>query len=274
MRPGRLDGVDQAPPSIRYYDTRPERRWPGVLAVGLLLVSALGVGLFVGARWWDRRSASADVPVLEPRLPAGVPSLGAAPGADAGDGKADLGDTDALQVAMIGDSITNGSRAEIEYVLTAQGVQDVVIDAQDGRRIELGDGTGAPLSGQRALYSLLAGGTSPDVWVIALGTNDAGQYADEADYARLVQLLVDMLPDDVPLVWVDVYRGDQLLGSQQFDEALRATLAGRADTVVVPWSTIAADPARGVLRSDEVHPNEGGRAVFATVVAQGVAEVT
>jgi lysophospholipase L1-like esterase len=266
--------VDQAPPSIRYYDMRPKRRWLGMLTVGLLLASALGVGLLVGARWWDSRSASAEVAVLEPRLPAGVPALGADQGADAGGSQVDLGDTDALQVAMIGDSITNGSRAELEYVLTAQGVQDVSIEAEDGRRIELGDGTGSPLSGQRALYSMLASGMSPDVWVIALGTNDAGQYADQADYARLVQLLVDMVPDGVPLVWVDVYRGDQPEGSQQFDDALRATLAGRADTVVVPWSTIAADPTRGVLRSDDVHPNQDGRAVFATVVAQGVAEVT
>jgi len=266
--------VDQGPPSIRYYDTRPQRRWFGVLGIGLLLVAALAVGAIAGMRWWDRSSASAEVAVLEPRLPAGAPVFDPSAGAADPAGQADLGDTDAVHVAMIGDSITNGSRAEIDYVLGAQGVQDVSIEAEDGRRIELGDGTGSPLSGQRALYSMLASGMSPDVWVIALGTNDAGQYADQADYARLVQLLVDMVPDGVPLVWVDVYRGDQPEGSQQFDDALRATLAGRADTVVVPWSTIAADPTRGVLRSDDVHPNQDGRAVFATVVAQGVAEVT
>ena len=267
--------MDQGPPSIRYYDTRPQRHWFGVLGIGLLLIAALAVGAIAGMRWWDRSSASAEVAVLEPRLPAGAPVFAADAAADpASPGQADLGDTDAVHVAMVGDSITNGSRAEIEYVLGAQGVQDVSIDAEDGRRIELGDGTGSPLSGQRALYSMLASGMSPDVWVIALGTNDAGQYADQADYSRLVQLLVDMVPDGVPLVWVDVYRGDQPEGSQQFDDALRATLAGRADTVVVPWSTIAADPTRGVLRSDDVHPNQDGRAVFATVVAQGVAEVT
>jgi lysophospholipase L1-like esterase len=266
--------VDQGPPSIRYYDTRPRRRWFGVLGVGLLLTAALAAGVLMGMRWWDRSSASAEVAVLEPRLPAGEPVFDPATGAGDPAGQADLGETDAVQVAMIGDSITNGSRAEIEYVLAAQGVEEVSIEAEDGRRIELGDGTGSPLSGQRALYTMLADGVSPDVWVIALGTNDAGQYADQVDYARLVQLLVDMLPDDVPLVWVDAYRGDQPEGTQEFDDALRATLAGRPDTVVVPWSTIAADPARDVLRSDDVHPNEGGRAVFATVVAQGVAEVT
>lgn len=267
--------MDQAPPSIRYYDTRPRRRWFGVLGIGLLLTAALAVGVVLGMRWWDRSSASADVAVLVPRLPAGAPVFAADAATDpASSGQADLGETDAVHVAMIGDSITNGSRAEIEYVLAAQGVEEVSIEAEDGRRIELGDGTGSPLSGQRALYTMLADGVSPDVWVIALGTNDAGQYADQADYARLVQLLVDMLPDDVPLVWVDAYRGDQPEGSQEFDDALRATLAGRPDTVVVPWSAIAADPTRDVLRSDDVHPNEGGRAVFATVVAQGVAEVS
>lgn len=262
-------------PQIRYYDARPRRRLLGPVLAVVVLIGALVGGALAGARWWDRRTAAGEVAVLEPRLPAGAPQLQpVVEGEPVVEAPVDLGDTDATHVAIVGDSITNGSQGELRYVLAAQGVQQVTIEAEDGRRIELGDGTGSPLSGQRALYALLADGVQPDVWVIALGTNDAGQYADQADYARLVQLIVDMLPDDVPLVWVDAYRGDQPVGSQQFDDALRATLAGRPDTVVVPWSTIAADPAQTVLRDDDVHPNADGRVVFATVVAQGVAEVS
>ena len=61
-------------------------------------------------------------------------------------------------------------------------------------------------------------GADPDVWVIALGTNDIAKYASSEEYGEVVQQLLDLLPADAPLVWVDAYRDDYRDDSVLFDD--------------------------------------------------------
>jgi lysophospholipase L1-like esterase len=172
-------------------------------------------------------------------------------------------------VAMVGDSITEGSEAELRYTLTASGITELEIDGLTSRRIEIGDGSNSPLSGIASLYKMLADGVSPDVWVVALGTNDVGQYADEAEYRTLVRDVIDMLPADTPLVWVDTYRVQYLDDTKLFNQILREEVGSRPNSVVASWYAVATSPD-DVLQSDQVHPNERGRAAFAALVAAGL----
>ena len=260
-------------PTVRYYDTRtPPRRWAfaGALAA-VVVVLAAGLAWFLTDGFGRDDAGGGAAQVGTNGLPTGAQD--AAPVTDA-DGEREtegLGvATDATSVVVVGDSITQGSADEIRYVLAAQGFTDVTVDGLTSRRITVGGG-GAPESGTQAIERLLDDGADPDVWIVALGTNDIGKYGSSDEYGAQVAELIDLLPDDRPLVWVDAYRDDYVDDSVVFDDALRAQLSDRDGTVVVSWFDVAsADPS--ILR-DGVHPKPAGRAMFAEVIGDGAAQL-
>ena len=50
---------------------------------------------------------------------------------------------------------------------------------------------GARAAAQNRLFDAV----DPDVWVIALGTNDIAKYASSEEYGEVVQQLLDLLPN-------------------------------------------------------------------------------
>lgn len=253
---------------VRYYDTRtPPRRWVFAGALAAVVVVLATAITWVATDGFGRGDGAEGIGQVGTNgLPAGEQTAAGAAPADEPPQRLGVA-TDATSVVVIGDSITQGSEAEIRYVLAGAGFSDVDVDGVTSRRITVGGG-GAPESGIQALTRLMADGADPDVWVIALGTNDIGKYATSEEYGSLVAEIVDLLPDDRPLVWVDAYRDDYVDDSAVFDEALRAQLSDRDGTVVVSWFDIAAaDPS---LLRDGVHPTADGRARFAEVIAGGL----
>jgi hypothetical protein len=126
---------------------------------------------------------------------------------------------------VVGDSLTVGTEAFglLSKKVDALGTwTSVKMDAKVGRKASLG-------------ASVIEKGltASTTAVVIALGTNDIGKYATSEEYGALVTLVVDVLPDDTPLVWVDAFRDDYVDDSTLFNEALRAQLSDRDGTVVV-----------------------------------------
>lgn len=170
-------------------------------------------------------------------------------------------------LAMIGDSITNGSEVELREQLAVLGIEVQAIDAEDARRITF-DGTAE--SGLQAVTTLAAQ-RPPDLWVIALGTNDIAQYDGAEDYAPVIEQLVDAVPADAPLVWVDVYLESSPTASAEFNATLRAALRERGNAIVVEWAALADED--GVLR-DGIHPSGYGIDKFAELVTTAVAEWT
>jgi lysophospholipase L1-like esterase len=169
---------------------------------------------------------------------------------------------------MIGDSITAGSSSALKAALAGAGFTDVTIEAEPSRRIEVGGGSD-PRSGMQALETLLAKGASPDVWVVALGTNDVGKYPKASDYSDLVDRFLARLPKG-PLLWIDIYRRDYLDDTKVFNAVLRDRLARRGDASVVSWFDLASQRNQKILQADRLHPNEAGRKVFADLVTNGV----
>jgi len=169
--------------------------------------------------------------------------------------------------AMVGDSITKASSTALTTVIGNEGFTDITIEAEPSRRIAVGDGKAEPLSGVKTLYTMISDGVTPDVWGIAMGTNDVGKYKTADEYATLIDQMLSVPDAKLPIIWVDVYNPNQLAGTKMFNKVLRERAAARANTVVLSWFDLASDPKEQILRSDHIHPNEKGTLVFADLVS-------
>jgi lysophospholipase L1-like esterase len=201
------------------------------------------------------RSATSNknAPAAEP-LPTGV-------------GKLPVAQVARTKFAMVGDSITKASSKSLTTVLEGQGFTDINIEAEVSRRIAVGDGKAEPLSGVKTLFTMMSDGVDPDVWAIAMGTNDVGKYKSADEYSALIDQMMSMPDAKKPMVWVDVYNPNQLAGTKVFNEVLRERAAARGNTSVLSWFDLASNPKEKILRDDHIHPNEKGTLVFADLVS-------
>jgi lysophospholipase L1-like esterase len=168
---------------------------------------------------------------------------------------------------MVGDSITKASSKALTTVLGNAGYTDITIEAEVNRRIIVGDGKGEPLSGVKTLFTMISDGVDPDVWAIAMGTNDVGKYDKPDAYGAMIDQMLAIPDSKIPIVWVDVYNPKQLPGTKMFNEVLRERADARGNTTVLSWFDLASNPKEKILRDDHVHPNEKGTLVFADLVS-------
>jgi lysophospholipase L1-like esterase len=171
-------------------------------------------------------------------------------------------------VVMIGDSITKGATPALDERYELLGL-DHLIEAQNGKRIAVSSPDNASgVSIARFVAENGDGDHSDEVWVVALGTNDVGQYASPDEIAAVVNEILAAVPDDAALVWVDIYFRDRAEAAAEFNAIVRDRVARRGDSVIAPWSSFA--PSEGVLTGDGVHPTSDGADVFAFVVTDTV----
>lgn len=249
-----------------------------------LLLAAVAL---VTACEWD--GPAADVRVV-PAGSAGVGAAGeSASGADAGpdpggvpggvgaDGTAGLEDRPPAigaldlpaMVAVIGDSLTVAATEEITADLTRAGVEMVVVDAQQNRRMATGD-TGLR-SGVRAIEDVLAE-HEPDLWVVALGTNDVGAGAGPERFVDDLRTTIATIPATAPLVWVDVWIRDREDDVAEANALLRRELGRRpAATEVVDW--FSSGTVDGIIVGDGVHLTTQGEERFAGAITDAVVAI-
>jgi lysophospholipase L1-like esterase len=174
-------------------------------------------------------------------------------------------------VVMIGDSITRGSIDALRREFGSLGFENVAIEAENGKRMVVSSGDNV---GGSTVAEFFASGEDTDhaneVWVVALGTNDIGQYAGADEIAAAVNEVIAAVPDDAALVWVDTYFRDRPEQTQLVNSIVRERVGRRGDSVVAPWTAFATQ--QGVLSGDGVHPTTDGIDVFAFVVADTVRE--
>jgi lysophospholipase L1-like esterase len=199
-----------------------------------------------------------------------VPTDGASGGADGtdnGSGAAPVTGVDS--VVMIGDSITRGAEPFLEERFELLGLE-ATIEAADGKRMV--SSSGSNTSGAAVAESLVANGDgdhTDEIWVIALGTNDIGQYVTDTEIEAAVDEVLASVPDNVALVWVDTWIVGRPEQSGAVNATIRERVEQRGNSVVAPWSAVAEDD--GVLTGDGVHPTTDGADVFAEVVTDTVA---
>lgn len=167
-------------------------------------------------------------------------------------------------VAIVGDSLTLSAQDLIGQTLDEAGVVTVTIDAVEGRRIN--HAVGQKTSGVAATRSIAAV-TEPDVWVIALGTNDVPGYGADA-YRADVETLLAEIPPDAPVVWVDAWIRSRIDEARAANAALREVVERRSEAVVIDWFQFGDDP--GVISGDGIHLTDAGQERFAAQIAAAV----
>lgn len=188
-------------------------------------------------------------------------------------GVADVGEIDVGEiesVVMIGDSITVGSQSIIEEQFSTLGFEASSVVAQNGKRTAASFGDNS--SGADIAAFIADGDNRGDeqLWVFALGTNDISQYSSSDDVATQIRSVLDQIPADAPVVWINTYFADRPDDTAIVNAAIDQTLADRGNAIVGRWDEIAGTD--GVLRSDGVHPNADGAKIFAAFVTSTVAE--
>jgi lysophospholipase L1-like esterase len=168
-------------------------------------------------------------------------------------------------VVMIGDSITKGSLAAIEERFGKLGMVSVTIEAENGKRMVVSAPDNPGGSTVAEIVSELVGGDHDDeLWIVALGTNDVGNYDGADEIAAAVNEVLDAVPDEAPLVWVDTYFRDRPEQQEVVNSIIRDRVERRGNSVIAPWSAFATGD--GVMSRDGVHPTPEGVEVFAFVV--------
>lgn len=176
-------------------------------------------------------------------------------------------------VTMIGDSITAASTEDLRTGFTSIGFGDALIEAQQGKRMTTG-GSSNPAGADIAAYvaaSDVDGEHDDELWVVALGTNDINQYGTLDEIGAQVDEVLDAIPDDASVLWVDTYFAGSEGGDGEINQMIADRLEQRGNAAVVPWSTYATGD--GVLSGDGVHPSPLGSQVFAGLVVGAVSDV-
>lgn len=172
---------------------------------------------------------------------------------------------DGPRVAVLGDSLTVGSRSALRARLSNRSVRIAAL---------WGEGlTGGPWSRELGAQVMLAAAEDiaddgAEVVVLALGTNDVVR--DELDVEGAVAstgTYGDLLADSCVVV-VTVNVDPEAPEPQRRDaEAVNVALRAIADEVA-DWDAIAEDP--GLLRDDRIHPSAAGQREWATIVGDAV----
>lgn len=171
-------------------------------------------------------------------------------------------------VAVVGDSLTASAQDEIIRTLSTLGLGVVTVDGQVSRRMT--SSTDTIRSGEDVVTEI-ATIASPKVWVIALGTNDVASGSPPETIRSSVQRVLDAIPTDSLVVWVDTYIRDEPEAVAAGNLIIRDVVSGRPGAMVVDFFSYGDDP--GVVVGDGVHLTDMGQQLFANVIANGIAQV-
>jgi hypothetical protein len=166
-------------------------------------------------------------------------------------------------VYILGDSITNQSRNELESAITANGYTISKIEADGGRAISYDSGGGDPT----ALEAVVTDArilSSSSAAVVALGTNSGNEDLN----IQIPALLTEMRNSGFtgPVYWVNLF-----YTSGSGPEVRNAIIANQAQ--INNYTVIDTVSAGIQLNSDGVHPEGTGSATFALTIANGLSSL-
>lgn len=165
------------------------------------------------------------------------------------------------EVALVGDSLMVSAQEELVLDLDTLGVDTFDYDAVEGRRIDH-EVNGNP-SGVDAVADIAAA-RDPDVWVIALGTNDVPGFGADSFRADVEALLAE-IPVGDPVIWVDTWIEGRIDEARAANAVLREVAATRSEMTVLDWFQYGDDP--GLIIGDGIHLTDTGQQRFSALIA-------
>jgi GDSL-like Lipase/Acylhydrolase family len=221
-------------------------------------------GLLAGQATGASRDSSAPAVVTVPSA-TGAPDVSSVPGAPTSTPGPTVATTTVslpplgTKVAIVGDSLTEGVRTRITPFAARYGF-DAKIDAENGRAIEAG------LSPLKKIV------TGRDLVMVALGTNDARGGLTAADADKRIDEVMAEVPG-VPVLWVNIYRGDTkgtMAAAELFDQRLTAATSRYQNLTVLDWSSYIQ--SRPELQGDDhIHLTSDGYVARAEWMARQIA---
>jgi lysophospholipase L1-like esterase len=182
------------------------------------------------------------------------------------DASASAATTTATRVSMVGDSLTHGSMPYQADVFSTAGWAQSAIDAYDSRGVRT-KVRADPHTGLTAVDAIRAMSGDSDLWIVALGTNDACIYSSDR-YRGLIWQMMDRIGSDHSVIWVNIYLPSKPSQQQAWNSALAAVAEERPDEMVVlDWASSAAEN-QGWLSSDQVHYTGTGYQQRSTAIGQ------
>jgi lysophospholipase L1-like esterase len=169
--------------------------------------------------------------------------------------------------AVVGDSIAKSAQEIVSDSIELQGIEILDYDAKESRRMATWGGPDLP-SGVAAIEDIIDAGDEPELWVVELGTNDVGAGTDPQTVRDDIDEILDLIPDDALLIWIDTWVGDLDQRARAFNLQLRASLDDRPNTWVLDWHELAATD--GLIQDDGVHLTERGRLEYARMIGRAL----
>lgn len=170
-------------------------------------------------------------------------------------------------VAVVGDSIARSATELITSSISLHGIELMAYDALESRRMAEWGGPDLP-SGVAAIDDIVEFGAEPELWIVALGTNDVGAGTGQEAVQEDIDEVLAEIPDDAAVFWVDTWVRDLDERANMFNLLVRATLADRPNAWVLDWHTLAETD--GLISDDGVHLTARGQLEYARMIGRAL----
>lgn len=173
--------------------------------------------------------------------------------------------TPATRIALIGDSLTIGTLPYQAGAFSDVGWAGSAIDGYGSRGVRTKVKSDLH-TGLTAVDGIRTTTGDCDVWVVALGTNDAGIFA-KAKHPGLIRQMMDRIGGGHYVMWVNIYLPATPPRQQLWNTALEMVAEERPNEMLVfDWASLAAQNERW-LADDQVHCSGKGYMHRSTAIA-------
>jgi lysophospholipase L1-like esterase len=171
----------------------------------------------------------------------------------------------ATRVSVIGDSLTIGTLPYQSEAFASAGWGHCAIDAYGARGIRT-KLKKDKYTGLTAVDAIRQTSGDSDLWVVALGTNDAGIYA-KAKHAEVIGMMMDKIGSAHTVIWVNVYLPKTPQHQANWNRALATVAKERGDEMFVfDWASLVEKNPTW-MADDQFHCSKRGYEQRASAIA-------
>ena len=171
----------------------------------------------------------------------------------------------ATRVSVVGDSLTQGTLPYQADAFSNVGWGGSTIDAFISRGVRTKVKRDKH-TGLTSVDAIRAKSGDSDLWIVALGTNDAGLYKRDR-IAEIIASMMEKIGIGHYVMWVNIYLPAKPLRQENWNNALATVAADYPDSMfILDWATLAAENPNW-LAGDSIHCSGRGYEHRSTAIA-------